>query len=332
MSKDSVYVRAGTALTGSGQAVDARVPAIEMIDLCKSFGQFQAVDRLSLTVRQGEIFGLLGPNGSGKTTTINMVSGLSVPTAGKVRVMGYDIPRDARRVRQILGTVPQETALYEELSAWTNMDFHADLFGIPRKEKKERIARLLQLVQLLDRKDSRVGTFSGGMKRRLALGRALLHEPRLIYLDEPTLGVDVQSRRAIWDYIISLREQGKTVLITTNYLEEAQILCDRLAIIDHGKLIAVDTPQHLKQMYGGSVVELETAQPSRAVDELRTLAGVKEVAQDGTHLTIATEGDNNVVPQIINTLAREGEIRTIAVREPNLDEVFLRLTGTALRD
>ncbi len=332
MSKDSVYVRTGTALTGSGQAVDATVPAIEMIDLCKSFGQFQAVDHLSLTVQPGEIFGLLGPNGSGKTTIINMVSGLSVPTAGKVRVMGYDIPRDARRVRQILGTVPQETALYEELSAWTNMDFHADLFGIPRKEKKERITRVLQLVQLLDRKDSRVGTFSGGMKRRLALGRALLHEPQLIYLDEPTLGVDVQSRRAIWDYIISLREQGKTVLITTNYLEEAQMLCDRLAIIDHGKLIAVDTPQHLKQIYGGSVVELETAQPSRAVDELRTLTGVKEVAQDGTRLTIATQGDSNVVPQIINTLAREGEIRNIAVREPNLEEVFLRLTGTALRD
>ena len=327
MSKD---VTPGATM--AGRPGDASVPAIEMVELCKDFGKFRAVDHLTLTVQQGEIFGLLGPNGSGKTTTINMVSGLSVPTGGEVSVMGYDVRRDARRIRQILGSVPQETALYEELSASTNLDFHADLFGVPRREKKERIIRMLKLVQLLDRKDSRVGTFSGGMKRRLALGRALLHDPQLIYLDEPTLGVDVQSRRAIWDYIISLREQGKTVLITTNYLEEAQALCDRLAIIDHGKLIAVDTPVHLKQTYGGSVVELETVQPSDAVAQLRALAGVKDVVQDGSRLTITTQDNSNVVPQIINVISHQGEIHSIAVREPNLDEVFLRLTGTALRD
>ena len=314
------------------QSIVPNVPAIEMIDLCKSFGSLQAVDHLSLTVQQGEIFGLLGPNGSGKTTTINMISGLSTPTSGQVKVMGYDVRRDARRVHQLLGSVPQETALYEELSAWTNMDFHAELFGIPRKEKKERIIKMLELVQLLDRKNSRVSTFSGGMKRRLALARALLQDPQLIYLDEPTLGVDVQSRRAIWDYILSLREQGKTVLITTNYLEEAQVLCDRLAIIDHGKLIAVDTPEDLKQNYGGSVIELETAKPGNAVAELRALSGVKEVSQDGTHLKIITRGANNIVPQIINVISREGDLRDIAVREPNLDEIFLRLTGTELRD
>ncbi|HKF35372.1 MAG TPA: ATP-binding cassette domain-containing protein, partial [Ktedonobacteraceae bacterium] len=199
--------------------------AIEMIDLTKHFGTLKAVDHLSLEVKPGEIFGLLGPNGSGKTTTINMLSGLSVPTSGEVRVMGYEVRHHTRQVRQILGAVPQETALYEELSAWTNMEFHADLFDIPRQEKKERITTMLQLVQLLDRKDSRVATFSGGMKRRLALARALLHDPALIYLDEPTLGVDIQARRAIWDYVLSLRDQGKTVLITTNYLEEAQALC-----------------------------------------------------------------------------------------------------------
>src|SRR6266705_4280739 len=263
MSKDVAQITTTSGLTSTNTG-----PAIEVQDLCKSFGKFQAVDRLTLTVRQGEIYGLLGPNGSGKTTTINMISGLSVPTSGEVRVMGYDVRRNARQVRQILGSVPQETALYEELSAWTNMDFHADLFGIPRKEKKERITILLELVQLFDRKDSRVSTFSGGMKRRLALARALLHDPKLIYLDEPTLGVDVQARRVIWDYILSLRDQGKTVLITTNYLEEAQALCERLAIIDHGKLIAVDTPEHLKQTYGGSVIEVETTQPSKAIDEL----------------------------------------------------------------
>src|SRR2546421_1463674 len=316
----------------SGQASAATVPAIEMRELSKSFGTFQAVDHLSLTVEQGEIFGLLGPNGSGKTTIINMVSGLSTPSSGAVKVMGYDIRHNLRQVRQLLGAVPQETALYEELSAWTNMDFHAELFGIPRREKKERITRMLELVQLLERKDSRVGTFSGGMKRRLALARALLHEPQLIYLDEPTLGVDVQARRVIWDYILSLRDQGKTVLITTNYLEEAQALCERVAIIDHGKLIAVDTPDQLKQTYGGSVIEVETTRPSEAIGELRALPSVQEVVQDGTHLKIATQGINNVVADVINILSQENGVKDIAIREPNLDEIFLLLTGTALRD
>ncbi len=228
--------------------------------------------------------------------------------------------------------MPQETALYEELSAWVNLDFHADLFGIPRREKRERIERILDLVQLSDRRNSRVSTFSGGMKRRLALGRALLHDPQLIYLDEPTLGVDVQARRAIRDYILALREQGKTVLITTNDLEEAQALCDRLAIIDHGKLIALDTAANLKQIYGGSVIELEGEKPLAALAEIKALEGVKDVLQDGVHLTISTQGANNVVPQIINIVTREGELRNIAVREPNLDEIFLRLTGRALRD
>src|SRR5947199_6116516 len=265
MQKDSIQAPL------SNQTLETEPPAIEVKDLTKTFGSFRAVDHLTLSVRRGEIFGLLGPNGSGKTTTINMISGLSVPTSGEVHVIGYDVRRQSRQVRQILGSVPQETALYQELTAWTNMDFHADLFGIPRREKKQRITKLLELVQLLDRKDSRVGTFSGGMKRRLALARALLHDPQLIYLDEPTLGVDVQARRVIWDYILSLRDQGKTVLITTNYLEEAQALCERIAIIDHGKLIAVDTPEHLKQTYGGSVIELETVQPSTFVDEIGTL-------------------------------------------------------------
>ncbi len=316
----------------SDQASKAAAPAIEIIDLCKTFGTFTAVDHLSLAVQEGEIFGLLGPNGSGKTTIINMISGLMRPTSGEVRVMGFDVRHQTRQVRRILGAVPQETALYEELSAWTNMDFHADLFGIPRKEKKERITKLLELVQLLDRKDSRVGTFSGGMKRRLALARALLHDPQIIYLDEPTLGVDVQARRAIWDYIIAQRNQGKTVLITTNYLEEAQAICERLAIIDHGKLIAVDTPDHLRHTFGGSVIDIETMQPSQEVEQLRGLEGVKEITQDGTRMKISTMSNHNIVPQVINILSQEGEIKDISVREPTLDEIFLRLTGTALRD
>jgi len=321
-----------TQIADPRQPVEHRGPAVEMTDLCKDFGSFRAVDHLSLTVQQGEIFGLLGPNGSGKTTTINMISGLSVPTSGMVRVMGYDVRREARQVRRILGSIPQETALYEELTAWDNMDFHADLFGVARKEKKERIVRLLELVQLLDRKASRVSTFSGGMKRRLAIARALLHDPALIYLDEPTLGVDVQARRAIWDYCLSLRDQGKTVLITTNYLEEAQALCERLAIIDHGRLITVNTPDHLKQAYGGTILELETSQPFAEVERIKELPGVKEVQQEERRLKVTTAGVDHIVPQIVNIVSQNAELRDLAVREPTLDEIFLQLTGTALRD
>ena len=306
--------------------------ALEMVHLVKRFGNFTAVDDLSLSVEPGEIFGLLGPNGSGKTTTVNMLSGLSTPTSGQVRVMGYDLRTQTRQVRRILGSVHQETALYEELSAWTNLDFHADLFGVPSPQKKARIEKMLDLVQLSDWRNSRVSTFSGGMKRRLALARALLHEPQLIYLDEPTLGVDVQSRRAIWDYILDLRKQGKTVFITTNYLEEAQALCSRIAIIDHGRLVALDTPDELKQKFGGSVVEIETGLPFQDLAELRALTGIKQVEQDGLVLKITNQAGDRVVPQIINLVAQCCEIRSITVREPNLDEVFLRLTGTALRD
>jgi len=312
--------------------MNANIPAIEMDHLVKRFGDFTAVDDLSLTVVPGEIFGLLGPNGSGKTTTVNMLSGLSAPTSGRVRVMGYDLRTQTRQVRQILGSVPQETALYEELTAWSNLDFHADLFGIPAKEKKARMESMLDLVGLSDRKDSRVGTYSGGMKRRLALARALLHNPQLIYLDEPTLGVDVQSRRAIWDYILALRQQGKTVMITTNYLEEAQELCSRIAIIDHGRLVALDTPEDMKKRFGGSVVEMETVRPFELLDELRALPGIEEVQQAGRSLKVTTQSGAKVVPQIINLVAQCCDIREIAVREPNLDEVFLHLTGTALRD
>jgi daunorubicin resistance ABC transporter ATP-binding subunit len=308
--------------------------AIELRRLTKRFGSLTALDALTLTVSRGEIFGLLGPNGSGKTTTINIVSGLSKPTSGEAIVFGHDITHDPRAVRAVLGSVPQETALYEELSAWDNMVFHADLFNVPTRVRNSRIIDLLDLVQLTDRRASRVSTFSGGMKRRLALARALLHEPQLLYLDEPTLGVDVQSRRALWDYILGLKAQGKTVLITTNYLEEANTLCDRLAILDHGKLVALDTPAALKQRYGDTVIDLELEQePSNTLlKSLRDLQGVSEVALRDGHLQITATGQHALAGQVVNIVAREAELRSISQREPNLDEIFLHLTGTALRD
>ena len=308
--------------------------AIELRGLTKRFGTFTALDSLTLDVHSGEIFGLLGPNGSGKTTTVNILSGLSRPTAGSATVLGFDITHDPRAVRAVLGAVPQETALYEELSAWTNMQFHADLYNVVGPDRDERIRRLLDLVQLTERRASRVSTFSGGMKRRLALARALLHDPQLLYLDEPTLGVDVQSRRALWDYILGLKRQGKTVLLTTNYLEEANALCDRLAILDHGKLVALDTPAALKQSYGDLVIDMELepgTPPDGLVERLRTLAGVSEVALRDGHLQVTTTGQRAVTGDVVTLVAGVG-LRSITQREPNLDEIFLHLTGSALRD
>jgi ABC-2 type transport system ATP-binding protein len=309
-------------------------PAIELIDVTKRFGAFTAVDSLSLRVEPGEIFGLLGPNGSGKTTTVNMLSGLSRPSSGRVRVLGYDITQQTRAVRAVLGAVPQETALYEELTAQANMVFHAELYGVPRQERDQRILALLTLVQLADRRSSRVGTFSGGMKRRLALARALLHDPQLVYLDEPTLGVDVQSRRALWDYILALKGQGKTVLITTNYLEEANALCDRLAIIDHGKLIALDTPANLKRAFGDTVIVMETASPvsPALLEQLRALPGVREATQQDGVLRVTMGGEQQVTGRAVTLVTQETALRTITQREPDLNEVFLSLTGSALRD
>jgi ABC-type multidrug transport system ATPase subunit len=214
------------------------------------------------------------------------------------------------------------------------MQFHADLYNVVGPDRDARIRKLLDLVQLTERRASRVSTFSGGMKRRLALARALLHDPQLLYLDEPTLGVDVQSRRALWDYILGLKRQGKTVLLTTNYLEEANALCDRLAILDHGKLVALDTPAALKQSYGDLVIdmELEPGTPlDGLVERLRTLAGVSEVALRDGHLQVTTTGQRAVTGDVVTLVAGAG-LRSITQREPNLDEIFLHLTGSALRD
>jgi ABC-2 type transport system ATP-binding protein len=323
-------------------------PAIALQDLTRQFGRgkklFTAVSKLNLEVAQGQVFGLLGPNGSGKTTTINMISGLIPPTSGAVSILGMrvDARRARRAVRHLLGTVPQETALYNELTAQANMVFHADLYRVPRHEKAERIASLLQVVSLADRADSRVGTFSGGMKRRLAIARALLHDPQVIILDEPTLGVDVHARAAIWGYIRDLRDRGKTILLTTNMLEEAQELCDELAIIDHGQLVTTGTPELLRRSYGATVVVLHVQTLAAgvtlhyALEELRRLGGVTDVtvrpAADASHLLAVSTQEHAEIADIIAVTARWCVIADVAVREASLDEAFLSLTGRDLRD
>jgi ABC-2 type transport system ATP-binding protein len=323
-------------------------PAIALQDLTRQFGRrkklFTAVSKLNLEVARGQVFGLLGPNGSGKTTTINMISGLIPPTSGAVSILGMrvDAVRTRRAVRHLLGTVPQETALYNELTAHANMAFHADLYGVPRRLKAERIAYLLEVVSLTDRADSRVGTFSGGMKRRLAIARALLHDPEVIILDEPTLGVDVHARAAIWGYIRDQRDRGKTILLTTNQLEEAQELCDELAIIDHGRLTATGTPELLRRSYGATVVFLHVQTMASvhtldyAIEQLRQLGGVTDVtmrpAPDASHLLAVSTQEHAEIADIIAVTARWCVIADVAVREASLDEAFLSLTGRELRD
>jgi ABC-2 type transport system ATP-binding protein len=317
--------------------------AIYLDKVTKRFRDFTAIDNLNLAVKYGEIFGLLGPNGSGKTTTINLISGLSKPTSGTIRILGYDVLHETKSIYAVLGTVPQETALYEELTAWTNMSLHADLYGISRSKRDKSITDMLNLVELSDRSNSRVSTFSGGMKRRLALARALLHEPKLLYLDEPTLGVDVQSRRAIWNYILDLKKNGKTVLLTTNYLEEANALCDRVAIIDKGKLVVLDTPSNLKRRYGDTIIDIETTRilSQSLLEKIRMLSGVSKVIQNEHRIKVAISGDasddgdeNNgsTTGRLIMLITQESNLKKILQRDPNLEEIFLSLTGSGLRD
>ncbi len=314
--------------------------AVEVQHLCKDFGSFHAVSDLNFRIARGEIFGLLGPNGSGKTTTLNMISGLSDPTSGMVRVFGMNPRKQAMSVRRMLGVVPQETALYEELTAQRNLAFHAELFGYRGRQKSERVEAMLALAQLQDRAKSRVKTFSGGMKRRLSIGRALLHDPWLVYLDEPTLGVDVQSRNVIWDYILRMKQEGKSVLLTTNYLEEANALCDRIGILDKGQLIAEDTPTALKARFGSSVLALEVSCVSSddVRNRLQRITGVQSVETSDNRIIISLSGISDgaagaLVPRLLGEVTGLGGlIRNMALREPSLDEVFLSLTGKGVRD
>ncbi len=314
--------------------------AVKVEQLVKKFGDFTAVASIDITIGRGEIVGLLGPNGSGKTTTLNMISGLSQPTSGRVLVFGVDPRKQATVARRLLGVVPQETALYEELSASRNLMFHAELFGYRGKEKARRVEAMLELAQLSDRAHSRVSSFSGGMKRRLAIVRAMLHDPWLVYLDEPTLGVDVQSRNVIWDYILRLKQEGKSVLLTTNYLEEASALCDRIAILDHGRLLVNDKPSQLKSSFGSSVLDLGIGKrlDNTLIDELKNMPGIQGVTVHDDELVITFSGKDGeqagaMVPKILTVIGDAGHtLQHINLREPSLDEVFLALTGKGVRD
>src|SRR5512136_1239677 len=310
-------------------------PAIQVNNLHKAFGEIKAVQGVSFEVRHGEIFGLLGPNGAGKTTTLSMLATLLRPDDGDALVMGHSIRRDPMAVKSVLGVVPQEIALYEDLSARENLTFWGKMYGLRGAGLKRRVNEVLDLIGLSDRANGRVSTFSGGMKRRVNIGVALLHKPRVIYMDEPTVGIDPQSRRSILDSVVALKNQGMTVLYTTHYMEEAQELSDHIAIMDHGKIIATGTNEELIRIVGElhRITLTINTESSRVVEAWKATRGVKQVtAEDGT-LTLLADDSNQVLPHLFETAATNNvRITSVAVQEPNLEAVFLHLTGRALRD
>jgi ABC-2 type transport system ATP-binding protein len=303
--------------------------AIRVDGLRREFGETVAVDDISLAVPEGELFGLLGPNGAGKSTLINMCCTLLRPTAGDASVNGHDIRTEMGAVRDSIGIVFQETALDDDLTGEENLTFHARLYGLGATERRERIDEVLDLVDLDADRDRRVDGYSGGMKRRLEIARGLLHEPAVLFLDEPTLGLDAGTRRDTWEYIRAMNDTGVTVVLTTHYMEEADALCDRVAIVDDGRIVARDTPANLKARLGGEIISIETTDdPTPLVDTLGDSDWVEAVERTTAGVTVTpTEGASRL-PDIVRVADRAGvTVTTIDRQTPTLETVFLSLTG-----
>jgi ABC-2 type transport system ATP-binding protein len=293
-----------------------------------------AVDHVNFEIKRGEIYGFLGPNGAGKTTTINMLITILKPTEGKATVLGYDILKQNNDVRNVIGVVPQEYTADEDLTGLENVLLCADMYGIPRKIANERAVDLLKLVELTEFKDKRVETFSGGMRRRLELACGLINRPKILFLDEPTLGLDVQTRTATWEYIRKLKkEYGMTLFMTTHYLEEADSLCDRVAIIDHGKIVVVGTPEGLKHSLGGDIITIGIKEDVDVTDLISKVENVKEVKKENDTYRIKAEFGEVTAPLIIENLRKKGyAVAKLSLTEPTLNEVYLEYTGKSLRD
>jgi ABC-2 type transport system ATP-binding protein len=297
-------------------------------------GSLTAVDHVNFSVKKGEIFGFLGPNGAGKTTTIHMLTTVLKPTEGSALVLGFDIGKQATDVRNVIGVVPQEYTADEDLTGLENVHLCADLYGIRRDIAKERAMDLIKLVELTDFKNKKVQTYSGGMRRRLELACGLINRPRMLFLDEPTLGLDVQTRTATWEYIRKLKKEfGMTLFMTTHYLEEADALCDRVAIIDHGKIVVVGTPEDLKHSLGGDVIKLGIREDADVSELIRTVEHVKEVKKEDGSYRIKAEYGEVTTPLIIETLRKMGyTVTKLSLTEPTLNEVYLEYTGKSMRD
>lgn len=303
--------------------------AIVTQDLRREFGKLVAVKGVSFTVHRGEIFGFLGPNGAGKSTTIKMLCTLLKPTSGTARLAGYDIATQPAAVRRSIGLVFQDPSLDENLTAEENLYFHALLYNVPASEREERMATVLRMVELFDRRKDLVKTFSGGMKRRLEIARGLLHYPAVLFLDEPTVGLDPQTRAHIWQYIHEIRERvGMTIFLTTHYMDEAEN-CDRIAIIDHGEIVAMDTPTELKRMVGGDLITVRSDDDQRLAAELQANYGVTPI-QTPEGLRFEVDNGEEFIPRFVQ--AEHGHIKAISLRKPTLDDVFLKLTGREIRD
>ena len=304
---------------------------IEVKNLSKVFNnEIRAVDGISFEIKEGEIFGFLGSNGAGKTTTINILCSLIKPTEGEASVCKYDVITQPEEVRKCIGIVFQDMSLDDRLTAKENLELHARLYGVPKSERKKRIDEVIKLVELKDRENSVVKTFSGGMKRRLELARGLIHHPRILFLDEPTLGLDPQTRKHVWDYILKLKkEHGITIMLTTHYMEEADELCDRVAIIDHGKIIALDKPKNLKDSLGGDTIILDL----KDEDIKKAMKFFKNSRVFNGQLFLSVKNAGKEIKRILE-VAKKNKIDVIEanIRKPTLNDVFLSLTGREIRE
>lgn len=297
-------------------------------NLVRKFGDLVAVNNISFNVVRGEIFGFLGPNGAGKTTTINILCTLLKPTSGSATLAGFDVARQQNQVRQSIGLVFQDPSLDERLSAIQNLRFHAMVYNVPGKTAEPRIKQLLTMMELWDKRNNEVRTYSGGMKRRLELARGLLHSPKVLFLDEPTLGLDPQTRNRIWDYILELcQREGTTIFMTTHYMDEAD-KADRIAIIDHGKLVAIDTPENLKQSVGRDIIKVKTADDEKAVEEIK-LRYQLEARHDGAGITFDVEKGEEFLPVFLREFGTK--ILSVSLHRPSLEDVFIKLTGREIR-
>ena len=302
---------------------------IEVKKLTKKFNGLTAVNGISFTVKKGEIFGFLGPNGAGKSTTIGMLSTLINSTAGQALINGFSVEDDTDEVRKSIGLVFQDPSLDDRLTAKENLVFHARLYGVARQEYVKRVKEVLELVELWDRKDSLVRSFSGGMKRRLEIARGLIHYPKVLFLDEPTLGLDPQTRVHIWDYILKLRAAHRmTIFMTTHYMNEAEF-CDRIAIIDRGKIVALDTPAKLKKKVGGDIIQLQSQENDQLKKEIKERYKLK-VKTESEKLLIEVPDGEKFLPRLFNEL--DARIDSIELRKPTLEDVFLKLTGRKIRE
>jgi ABC-2 type transport system ATP-binding protein len=303
-------------------------PVIETFDLTKNFGRLVAVDHVNLSVREGEIFGLLGPNGAGKTTTLSMLATLLKPTEGTAEVDGHDILREPGAVRRSIGIVFQDPSSDDILTGKENLYLHALMYGVENSIRQQRIREVLRLVDLEDRANGLVKTYSGGMRRRLELARGLLHKPKILFLDEPTLGLDPQTREHIWQYIRRLVDQeGVTVILTTHYMDEAEYLCDRVAIIDDGKVVALDTPEQLRQIIGGDVIRLRIRNPK--LGPIKQLGYVLKVEQTDSFVLLTVKNSSEHLQEILSLV---GDVESVELRTPTLNDVFLHYTGHEIRE